>query len=263
MTNKRALHDVAERLDLADQWDLTKQLALQRLDDTLTVSQVPGTTKVIIEYVSENASLAEEITAAVAASHQSWRCEMNEKRSNAALATLERQLSEQAIEVEAIRLQMLEEAESPHLKDLTFFRKPLDGVARLAQDEEARETVNRLSHQISRLSDLEGKELVEEIHRLGVSSRFVGKEPNTGDQNQEGRMLTVEEALEVKKSLPTKLEMAQRTHTLTWQHTKEMSEASQKQIDKLRKQSVEHSATRKTLEQMSEMMKAAAESDRN
>ena len=76
-------------------------------------------------------------------------------------------------------------------------------------------------------------------------------------------MLTVEEALEVKKSLPTKLEMAQRAHTLTWQHTMEMSEASRKQIDKLRKLSEEHTATRKTLEQMSRMMKAAAESDRN
>ncbi|MEM7385274.1 MAG: polysaccharide biosynthesis tyrosine autokinase [Verrucomicrobiota bacterium] len=252
ISSKETLSRVVEALGLDEHWDLSVRDAYSQLKDNLNTNAERGTDIINIEYFDTDASMAANIANSVAENYQSRRREDELLRARNAMDTLKAEVNKQEEKVESARLKMLDlqrtydivdlGAMSPHMRS----DETVTGMGNLYQTAmgdsySAEAAISQIKNQIEILQGLNGDQLIRsavglelnnvtinmlwpELQQLEVERESLGdlgygaKHPKVIATNRKVVSLRakLEDAVDsVRKTLATKLEMAQKSYDST------------------------------------------------
>ena len=181
ITSKNTLYQVIDSLKLDERWAITRPQAFSKLYANVDTKEERGTDLITIEYFDTEAQVSANIANAVAAAYQNRRMSLERERSNNALDTLQKQLSDQSDKVEEARLRMLDLAERYRIIDLAAMQNrasqtgdPVTGTGTILMSSmqdtyTAESNIAQIKMQIEKLSGLDGEQLIQSAAMLDIN----------------------------------------------------------------------------------------------
>ncbi len=173
------LSTVAEKLKLAQRWEIEPAAAVAKLERGLTAKAVPSTNLIGIDYSSADPKEAMDIANAVAEIYRFHRMDEERQRADKALDILENQLAAQEDKLEASRVRLLNLMEKHKIVDLgpgqpAWLRdEPVTGIGAIVLDAKRKEfdaegEIRNLRTTVKALQELSGDDLIKAAVNLGI-----------------------------------------------------------------------------------------------